>query len=216
VSDGHAGDQSSKRFLPPPLEGVHAHLRPVTPRDYELIQALELSTELAFRWRFRGSTPSPEQWAQTLWRGVIAQYLVVSPGQQQPIGLVLAYNANFQDQYAYVAVARFESQTRSPVMILGFGIFIHYVFTCWPFRKLYLESSQYNYDQFASGMGRYFEVEARLRDHSFFGGQYWDQLTLAIYREPWMRLGKRLLAVESPAGAGRARVHAQTRTHRNA
>jgi hypothetical protein len=215
VTEAHGDGQVSAEFLPPPVDGVHVRLRPVTPRDYELIQALELGTDLAFRWRFRGSTPSPEQWAQTLWRGVIAQYLVVSPGQERPSGLVLAYNANFQDQYAYVAVARFEAQKRSPVMMLGFGMFIHYVFTCWPFRKLYLESSAYNYDQFASGVGRYFEVEGRLRSHSFFGGQYWDQLTLAIYREPWMELGKRLIAVESPARARRGRVRAPARNAKN-
>jgi hypothetical protein len=130
---------------------------------------------------------------------VLAQYLVQAPRQRRPIGIVLAYNPNFQDQYAYVAAASFDSQTRSPVMMLGFGMFINYVFTCWPFRKLYLETSEYNWDQFASGEGRYFEVEARLRDHLFFGGRYWDQLTLGMYRSTWLDLGRRLLAVEVPA-----------------
>ncbi len=206
------GQQTAKSFVPPPLEGRHVRLRPVTPRDYELLQALELNTDLAVRWRFRGSTPSPEQWAQTLWRGVIAQYLVLSPRQQRPVGIVLAYNANFQDQYAYIAAARFETQKRSPVLMLGFGLFIHYVFTCWNFRKLYLESSDYNYQQFASGVGRYFEVEARLRDHSFFGGRYWDQLTLAMYRHTWMELGERLLGAEAPGGDGDERAEGSPRT----
>lgn len=194
-SDGPAGD---KTFAPPPLDGVHVRLRPVTPRDYEHIRALELSSDLAVRWRFRGSTPSPEQWAQTLWRGVLAQYLVVTAVRERPIGLVLAYHADFQDQHAHVAMASFDPKGRSPLMMLGFGLFIQYVFTCWPFRKLYLESSEYNYEQFAAGEGRYFEVEARLRDHSSFGGKHWDQLTLAIYRETWEGVGRRLLALEAP------------------
>ncbi len=190
--------EAPEEFVAPPLEGQHVQLRPVTPSDYALLQTLELSPDLNPRWRFRGSTPSPEQWSQTLWRGVLAQYLVMRPGQSLPVGLVLAYNPAFQDQYAYLAAARFGATQRSPVMMLGLGLFVNYVFTCWPFRKLYMESPEYSFAEFASGAGRFFEVEGRLREHSFFGGRYWDQLTLAIYRERWTELGGRLAAAEAP------------------
>jgi RimJ/RimL family protein N-acetyltransferase len=203
---GHWEDDRSRQFVAPPLEGRHVQLRPLTPRDYESMQRLEFSTDLAIRWRFRGSTPSPELWAQTAWRTVLAQYVVVTPRQQRAIGLVVAYSANYQDQSAYVAAVGFQSQRRSPVMLLGFGLFLNYVFACWQFRKLYLEVPEYNYGQFASGVGRYFQVEARLRDHFFFGGQYWDQLTLAIYRDAWTNLGERLVAVERSPSSRRVRV----------
>jgi RimJ/RimL family protein N-acetyltransferase len=116
----------------------------------------------------------------------------VSARREQPIGLVTAYRPNFQDQHAYLGVARFGSGTRSPAMMLGLGLFLRYVFQCWSFRKLYIETQEFNYEQFASGVDRYFEVEGRLREHSFYGGRHWDQLTLAIYRETWMGIAERL------------------------
>jgi RimJ/RimL family protein N-acetyltransferase len=184
---------------PPLLRGRHVGLRPLTPADYPLVQACELQDAVVPSWRFRGRTPGPEQWSRILWADVLAQYLIVPASQRTgPIGLVLAYNANFQDQHAYLAALRFDAAARSPLMILGVGLFVRYVFTCWQFRKLYLDTPEYNYDALASGGEQLFEVEARLREHVYFGGRHWDQLTLAIYRDNWSELEQRLLAIEAP------------------
>jgi hypothetical protein len=161
------------------------------------------------RWRFRGSTPSPDTWAQSIWAGVLAQYLIVARAQEVPIGLVLAYRASFQDGYAYVAAAHFSEKDRSPLMMFGTAYFLRYVFSCWNFRKLYMETSEYNFEQFRSGAGKLFEIEGRMRDHSFFSGRYWDELILSISREAWEREGPRLLdAAEStdPVVTARIRV----------
>jgi hypothetical protein len=180
----------------PALCGTHVMLRPVGPADYPYIQACELQDAVIASWRFRGTTPSPEQWSRTLWNDVLAQYLVMTPRSEMPIGLVLAYKPNFHDQHAYLAALRFDVRKKSPLMILGVGMFLRYLFTCWNFRKLYLDTAEYNYAEFASGLGRYFELEARLRQHFFFGGRHWDQLTLAIYRETWEELQGKLLGAE--------------------
>ena len=198
-------DQVAKQLKLPSLKGLHVQLKAITPKDYGFLQTIELNSELIFRWRLRGSTPSPEEWAQALWQGVLAQYLVVTPNRA-PIGIVVAYRANFQDQHAYVAAAHFGPQKRSPLLMLAFGMFIEYVFNCWSFRKLYLETPEFNYDLFASGIGRYFEVEGRFRDHSFFSGEHWDHLILAIYRDTWIDRGRRLIAVEWPSGMRRVTV----------
>jgi RimJ/RimL family protein N-acetyltransferase len=73
-------------------------------------------------------------------------------------------------------------------------MFIDYVFTCWSFHKLYLEVAEYNVEQFATVIGRLFDVEARLREHLWYGERRWDQLLLALYREGWRERGARLLA----------------------
>jgi RimJ/RimL family protein N-acetyltransferase len=182
----------SETFVAPSLRARHVYLRPLTAGDYPYLQRVETSTELAFRWRLRGATPSPEQWAQTLWHQVLAQYLVVAELHQKPIGLVTVYRPNFQDGHAYLSAVRFERARASPLMILGVSLFVRYVFTSWNFRKLYMELPEFNLSQFESGLGRYFELEGRLRDHFYFAGRYWDQLTLAIYREVWEREGSRL------------------------
>jgi RimJ/RimL family protein N-acetyltransferase len=191
--------------MSPSLNGKHVYLRPVNPGDYPYLQHIELGSELAGRWRFRGATPAPETWAQAFWGTVLAQFLVIARDGDRPVGLVLAYRADFQDGHAYLAVLRFDPNDHSPLMLSGVALFLRYVFTCWNFRKLYMESLELNYQQFASGTGQLFEVEGRLRDHSYYAGRYWDQLILSIDRETWAREGERHLAAADqpprPAGA---------------
>ncbi len=206
-------DAPNEPFVPPPLQGADVELRAITPNDYGYIQAMELGPELNWRWRHRGTTPSPDQWLRTLWDNVLVQYLVSSPRRADPIGLVFAYHANFQDQHVYVAAARFEPHRRSPTMLLGVALFIDYVFSCWSFRKLYFTTPEYNYAEIASGLGRYFEVEGCLRDHLAFGGRRWDQLTLAVYREDWEDRAHRFLKAARRPAPPQARVR-MPRDHR--
>jgi hypothetical protein len=183
---------TGKRFSSPSLDGRHVYLRAITPQDYPWLQGAELSAELSMRWRFRGATPSPEQWAEAIWGGALAQFLVIERRSDEPTGVVAIYRPNFQHRHAALAAARFESG-ESPVMILGIAIFLRYVFACWDFRKLYLELPEYNYSQFASGLDRIFEIEGLLHDHNYFDGHLWDEVILAIYREAWAEHGRLLM-----------------------
>jgi acyl carrier protein len=169
-------------FDTPPIRSRHVYLKPIDPSDYALLQMLETVGDPAPRWRHRGVTPSPDQWAQTLWSGVLVQFMVVGAQGNKPIGRVLIYQPNFQDRYAYFAAMRFETRDRSPLMVFGISVFLRYVFSYWPFDKLYMEVPEYNLDQFASGLGRFFQIEGRLRRHLRMGGRAWDQLILALYR----------------------------------
>jgi hypothetical protein len=190
--NGSTAEPGSKDLDAPPLRARHVYLQPITPADYQSLQMLELTGELASRWRHRGVTPSPDQWVQTLWAGVLAQFLVVGVASNKPIGRVVVYSPNFQDRYAYFAAMAFQPRERSPLMMLGTALFLRYVFRNWEFEKLYMEVPEYNLDQFASGLGRFFEIEGRLRGHLRMGGRAWDQLILALYRDTAVRHGARL------------------------
>jgi hypothetical protein len=133
---------------------------------------------------------------QTTWSAVLAQFLVVARRQDEAIGVVTAYQASFQDGYAKVAAAKFDPKSRSPLIMLGFALFLDYVFDCWNFRKLYAEVPEYNYPQFASGIDRFFTIEGRLREHTFLGGELWDRLILAIYRDRWKEQAPALIRAE--------------------
>jgi RimJ/RimL family protein N-acetyltransferase len=190
----------ARRFSVPSIEGRHVFLRAVGPEDYPFMRLIETSSELGPRWRLRGSTPSPEEWAQSAWNGVLAQFLVISRKRNDAIGVVSVYEPSFQDGYARIAAARFDSTQRSPLMMLGFGLFIDYVFKCWNFRKLYAEVPEYNYPQFASGHERFFVIEGRLREHFYLAGELWDRLVLAVYRDSWEERGGRLVRAERVDG----------------
>lgn len=138
-------------------------------------------------------TPSPEQWTRAAWAEVLAQFLVVARASQKPIGLVAVYRPNFQDGHAYLSGARFDAGKRSPLMIMGVSLFLKYVFECWDFRKIYMDVPEFNLTPIASGLSRhYFTLEGQLKEHVFFEGRYWDQYTLAAYRDVWAHRGGRL------------------------
>ncbi|HTU14214.1 MAG TPA: GNAT family protein [Solirubrobacterales bacterium] len=118
--------------------------------------------------------------------------MVIKRVDRTPLGLVVAYQANFQDGYAYVAAAKFEPKQKSPLMILGIVMFINYVFSCWNFRKLYMEVPEYNLPQFSSRIDRYFTVEGTLREHIYSVGRYWDQFILSVDRSTWQERGQLL------------------------
>jgi hypothetical protein len=191
---GALADGGPSSFRVPPLRGRHVFLRPVAPDDYRFLRAAELGGELAVRWRLRGASASPEQWAQNLWQSVLAQYLVVGAREPTPLGLVAVYQPNHRDGFAFLAAERFGPPRPVPVMMFGVALFIEHVFRCWNFHKLYLEVPEYNVSQLASGIGRLFTLEGRLREHLWYDGRRWDQIVLALYRDTWARESRRLLA----------------------
>lgn len=177
---------------PPPLEGRDVLLRPVEPADATSMRLVELSIELGPRWRFRGATPSPEEWTQSM-SGTLAQFVVVEKASGNVIGIVQIHGASFQDGYAELSAAKIGGLDRSPLLMFGVVMFVRYVFSCWNFRKLYMQVPEFNFSQIESGVDKFFFIEGRLRDHLFAYGRSWDQFQLAIYRDRWLEHGQALL-----------------------
>jgi hypothetical protein len=175
----------------PALSGRHARLRQIVPADYGWLRRAELDGDLIHRWRHGSGTPSPEEWVRKLWVGVLAQFVVERPEDGEPVGLVMAYQANLQDGHARFAATRLDGSVRSPRLLFGLALFLDYLFACWPLHKLYMETPAYNFEQFASGAGTAFTIEGRLRDHVYLGGRHWDHYILAVYRDAWREYGSR-------------------------
>lgn len=169
----------------PLLTSRFVALRPVATSDYSALHALETSSPLAWRWRQRGRTASPEEFVRGLWTGVLAQFIVVR-NDGRPLGLVLAFDADHINGIARFAVLKFDLEDSSPRFLVGCGMFLDYLFYWWPLRKLYAEATETNFKQFASGerLG-YFQVEGRLVDYAFRAGVYEDVLIISITRDVW-------------------------------
>jgi RimJ/RimL family protein N-acetyltransferase len=158
-------------------------LRPVTADYINFLYELAISEEVGFRWRFRGAVPSQETFRAGLWQGVLAQFVVTITTSGEPVGVVVAYNAESTQGIAYLAAA-FTPQhllTGFPVGVVD--LFVRYIFQVWNLRKLYMETPEFNYELIASGAGRRFDIEGRLRDYSFYDGRFWDEYILAISRD---------------------------------
>lgn len=182
-----------------PLVGRHVYLRPIYPEDYGFLHRIETSGPLAVRWRQGGLTPSPENFASRLWDGVLAQYFVVDNASDELVGIASLYFADMQNRFCHIAFARFGGLRSGRRLLEGALLLIDYAFRRWGFRKLYGETIEYNYAQFRSGAGRLFREEARIPNHEYLDGQYWDRYILAIYQHEWEERAANLLALVRPS-----------------
>lgn len=168
-----------------PTDPPAVHLRPVEPGDYLPLRRYELDLTLGPRWRHRGSTPSPEAFAQSLWSGVLAQYLVHLDGTPEPLGLVTAYGVDLQSGTAWLALARFPSSAHPAAFLVGARRFVDHLFATWPLRKLCAEVLAPNRAPFGALLDRWFVDEGCHRGQAFLDGRYVDQHLVALWREQW-------------------------------
>jgi RimJ/RimL family protein N-acetyltransferase len=176
---------------PPPLRGQLVRLRPLFQTDYEALYRIALDERVGYRWRHRGTTPSPEAFVRGLWERVLVQFVIERVEDAAVLGLVSAYDVH-PAGFAYLAVL-----TRADAVGTGWAweavsLLVGYVFANWPLRRLYAEALEFNYATFASGAGTYFEELGRLREHEFALGRYWDMVILGLDRERWTSLASRL------------------------
>lgn len=178
----------------PPLEDEQVALKAVTQEDQPLLHLVETSTALAARRRFRGTTPSPEQWAHATWGSALAQFVVLEKPALTPAGIVAITHASFQDRHARLDAARFDLEARGPAVLHATALLLDYTFCCWDFHKVYVELPEHALPPLASGLGRLLHVEGRLREHVYLDGRRWDHVFLAVYRDRWQALRARAQA----------------------
>jgi acyl carrier protein/RimJ/RimL family protein N-acetyltransferase len=176
------GSSDADELAPPVLSGQFFRLAPVLPPAVPFLYNLAISPDVGYRWRYRGSVPSYQQFEQELWQGMLVQFLVESIQTNQPAGHLICYNPDLGLGHAYVGAAMAGPYLGTGIAAEPVQLFINYLFDVWPFRKLYLELPEFNYQQFASAGGRTLRVEARLRNHDYYRGRRWDRLVLAAYR----------------------------------
>lgn len=172
---------------PPVLATPRIRLRQVQPGDYPVLHQLETTSDLAWRWRQRGRTLSPEEFVHGMWQNVHAQFIVERVANTLPVGLVVAYDLNERDGLCRVGLLKFDlSAIFDPSFILGAAIFLDYLFYYWPIRKVYAESVAHNVSQFASGVDSgLLKIEGRLTDYSYRDGRYDDVLIVSLDRVVW-------------------------------
>jgi RimJ/RimL family protein N-acetyltransferase len=167
----------------PARRSANIQLDPVTPETFPFLYALAVDEEVGYRWRFRGSVPSPETFQNTFWQGTLVQFVVTMTGAAEPIGHVVCYGHDAGHQYAFVGLVFAPPVLGTGLPLEAASCFLNYLFGTWNLRKVYFEVPEFNFPQFASGAGHYFHEEGRLRQHEFYAGRFWDKLYLAVYRD---------------------------------
>ena len=170
-------------------EHARVHLAPVTPADHRFLYELATSTELSYRWRYRNQIPRYEAFVQQLDHDVLTQFVVRHLPDDRPLGHVVAYGPDLPNGYASIA-GIFATEVRGLHMgAEALSVFIDHLFATWNLAKLYAEVPEFVHETIRDRLVEPFELEARFRNHLYFGGRHWDLLVFAVTRGQWPGAG---------------------------
>ncbi len=179
----------------PRLSGHLVSIRPVEVRDYDFLFRLYTDGDHLVRYRLRGLTPSPEAFVRFLWEQIVAQFIVETK-DGQAIGVVSSFEPDFRNRYVYIAACATPEFESTGLVLEGVALMVSYLFRTFDLRKIYAESLEANFEQFALGEGRFFEIEGRMKEHEYIDGRYQDFVLLAIYRDAWREQHRRVFGEE--------------------
>jgi RimJ/RimL family protein N-acetyltransferase/acyl carrier protein len=177
--------------------GPNVQLVPVTDRDVDWLFSICATGQHLVRFRMRAMTPSPDTFRRFLWDQVLTQFIVATH-DGRPVGLVTCFEPDFRNRYAYIAAVADRRFEDSGLVLEGMTMLISYVFAQFDLRKLYAESLEPDFERYASGGGRVFEVEGRLRDHEYVDGGYQDYIVSSVWRSTWREHHHRILGTAPP------------------
>ena len=173
----------------------HAALRPVLSSDLDWLYALSVAGENADRWRYRGRTPSPSQFGNDLWTGVLCQF-VVCRRDARPVGLVGLVNPDLSAAHAEL-FALSQPGEGGPV-IEAVAMLLERAFHQFELNKVWVKASQTNLDQFAR-ITDYFAQEGQLLEHEYVDGRYESLVILSMTRAVWSQLAEQIGATVGDA-----------------
>lgn len=138
-----------------------------------------------FRWRWRGRTPSPEEFEQVLFNGVKTQFVVESSTTGGLVGLVVAYDEDPAGRHCFIGFQRAVDRGQSPGgMTEGMGLFVSFLFQTFPYERLLLDMPAFNVPMVAA-CAPLVTFEGAISDYFSYGGRRWDRCFLSIHRSAW-------------------------------
>jgi len=113
------------------------------------------------------------------------QMLAMERCTGQAIGLVYSFDVSLVNGYASLCIYLDPSHTGKGLGVEAGYLFVNYLMTYYPFRKLYTDIYGYNEHSLHVAAKIGFVIEGTLRAHRWFDGRYWDLHKLALYRDAW-------------------------------
>lgn len=159
----------------------------ITPDDYPALYELFVGlNEGAIRWRYRGATPSFEDFTRGLWTHVFAHYLARRVSTGEVVGYVSAYAPQVRDGHCYVSAIGVPQVRNRGTMAMATMLLVESVFRMAPFRKMYFESTDSNLMQYKRAVTSGLLIEEGCyQEHEWLDGRFEAVYTLALYRRTW-------------------------------
>ncbi len=169
------------------LQNEHIRLRPLLKSDYETI--FEWHSDLRslhLWWDDREILPYEafvEDFQRRLRRHIDTLFLIENKETKALIGMVYSYNTSLIDKYTYLCIYLIPEATQQGIGAVAGQMFGNYLYAQYGFRKVYAEVMAFNSPSLKICQRNGFTEEARLKEHRWFNGKYWDQIILSIQLE---------------------------------
>lgn len=180
----------------PVFIGRRVALRAARLDDELALDELESHPRNIRRWRNGGRVvPHGPASGST---GVFVRLLAIDLESQKIAAMLVAYDPDIANGHCSFAILAAPKYHQSSVPGEGLSLFLNYLFSTWPLRKVYAEVAEYNFTQFETIVGSLFTIEGRLNEHLYMEGRYWDKLILSMTRSQFERSWVRLSPSPSP------------------
>ncbi|GIU73091.1 MAG: hypothetical protein KatS3mg004_0178 [Bryobacteraceae bacterium] len=164
-------------------------LAPLCRTDLELLHQWEADPSSLHLWTMRKDILSQEEFVQALTARLRSYFhlffMILHSGRR--VGFIYSYEANLLDGYAFVT-AFVEPGSRSKgIAARAALLFVHHLFTYYPFHKLYCDVFEYNRPSLDALLGAGLRIEGKFCRHRFLNGRHWTVYRLALYRDEFYR-----------------------------
>jgi RimJ/RimL family protein N-acetyltransferase len=172
----------------PFLAGEHIYLRPLEPGDAPTLTPWFNDAEVT-RNLLRGgpmSQRAEEEWLAKVGQGDEAALGIVLRDGDRLIGSTGLHKIDWRNRHAAfgIAIGVVEEWGK------GYGaeatrLMVQHAFATLNLNRVWLEVYEFNQRGIRAYEKVGFQIEGRLRQHTFRDGRYWDVLVMGVLREEW-------------------------------
>ena len=170
------------------LKGKGFKLVPVSKEYIEVLHSWECDISTKYLWTIDKEVISREEYENNFLGKLESKYhafFVILNFEEKPIGFICSHDVSISDGYAFITAYISEGNQN-----LGIGakvgiLFFDYLFSYYPFRKIYCDVFEYNEATLSSLKHGGFKVEGTFNEHRYYKGRYHTMYRLALYREDY-------------------------------
>lgn len=183
--------------LSPTLTGSRISLTPVTGEDLSYLYKWAIDVESMMLWTNRRNIPPLQHYIEEsevrIKSNIITQLMIHQNDINTTIGTVYAYDAHLTDGFLFMTLFLINSHISQGYGAEASLLFIDYLFSYFPLRKIYTEVYDYNERSLHFHRRAGLQEEGCFLQHRFFNGVYADLYRFALYRSAWPEIRNRYI-----------------------
>lgn len=166
-----------------------------TKRDLEFLYQIMASPEEQILFIRHGAFNSLQEfdgWLNDRFRFDYPEFFILCDAEGAPAGFCYNYEQQLRDGHCKVTLCLAEQYRNQGLGAFAALEFMHYLFRCYPFRRLYFEVYDYNQNSVDSLRQCGMEETGRMPEYRYYNGAYADLVLLSITKQSFYEKWKRL------------------------